>query len=602
MASATTRGLRSKSSRLSSPALAFEKDPEAKAEDDAGGKDGGKTFLDKWVEPPLRAPAPSFEDTRGLERVGVLEHMAPLGQLPTPKLLQKLKLGSHRPALRTALGRDEEVATPSTEVERIDMASPADAEGRSESIQPEETVPLSGSEGRRLSRQENGDVSPESNATPSPKKDVFSHSNSTSPKDLALISRSLPPLRLQAHFEGAIKEAEHSGSSNLVPGLRKLYEDAQTDPDLLTVLEAILNNTPTQAQFKTFKRYIKYGIKKFENPNSEDLADVDLRPRSQIRVQNGVSTSNLDENGPPANPSSSTTSPIRLKLTSVHRHRGKSPSKRSLVSSNTLTSHKMSSAGSRSNGNQSSGQGGSRRRRSRSISSSSSLSSAKSIPESFAPPMESDGTVQVNGGRAARPGGPRQAANRVAAGNKTRSSAATSHASKNPFADFKTASHFAAKKFKKSKEDLEFDQAELEKRRRDFENRSFRDYNNLIQPDSHERMAVAGVERPRGAFSMPVPPPVVHPHPLNPLSIALSSPKSNKSMTDQILINGTRRKRGYHEIDQDDADNPTPRSSPGPSLAPPPSGVAASSRAATPRAAKAPPVGKVRKSARVMVS
>ena len=50
-----------------------------------------KTFLDKWVEPPLRPPAPSFEDHRGLERHGVLEYMAPLGTLPSAKVKARIK-------------------------------------------------------------------------------------------------------------------------------------------------------------------------------------------------------------------------------------------------------------------------------------------------------------------------------------------------------------------------------------------------------------------------------------------------------------------------------------------------------------------------------
>src|SRR5205809_1257957 len=41
-----------------------------------------KTLLEQWVEPPLQQPQPSFQDYKGIEPHGVLEHMAPLGALP----------------------------------------------------------------------------------------------------------------------------------------------------------------------------------------------------------------------------------------------------------------------------------------------------------------------------------------------------------------------------------------------------------------------------------------------------------------------------------------------------------------------------------------
>src|SRR5271156_1129472 len=170
MASASTRGLRSRPSRFSSPANIVEKDAEGKAPDAPVAKNVQKTFLDKWVEPPLRPPAPSFEDTKGLERVGVLEHMAPLGQPPSQKLLQKLKLGSYRPSLRTTLGHPEEVVTPTTEVERIEFPTPADIQMGSGSVQSQEATPMSSPDHRSTCKQGTGEMSPRVEATPSPMK------------------------------------------------------------------------------------------------------------------------------------------------------------------------------------------------------------------------------------------------------------------------------------------------------------------------------------------------------------------------------------------------------------------------------------------------
>ena len=657
MASAVTRGLRSKSSRYSSPAVVAEKDSEINVEDVVRGGSGGKTFLDRWVEPPLRPPAPSFEDTKGLERVGVLEHMAPLGQPPTQKLIQRLKLGLHRPAARTTLGQSEDVATPSTEFDKMDLGSPIDLEARADSIQPEDVVPLPKRDEARPLSHENGDMnpgnasislavtdrspvslkrstsdlrndserrrltrkgksrtqrplidqfserhyyttSPDWSATPSPKRAAFAPSISASPRDGSFSSPSLPSARLQAHFEGAMEEAERAGSNHLVPGLRKLHEDAQTNPELLVVLEAILQNRPSRAQFKIFKRYIKYGIKRYEHPGSEDLMDVDLRPGSQAATQSGhrghhikTSTRSL----------STIVSPIRLKSSLNQRNHHKSPSKPS-PSSRTTAKDKMAPTAARSNGDEPRTRATSRRRRSGSVSSSSSLSSAKSIDEPFTHVAESDGTTHGNRARAGRSSGARQAANRVAAGNKTRPSATSAPPAKHPFSDFPTTSQFAAKRFKKSKNDLNIDQAEIEKRRREFEQRSFADYNYVDLPNSHERMAVTSVERPHSSMSLGVQPPITHPHPLNASPMSLTSPESVRAPPEPVTTNGTRRKRGYQELDQDEIDIHTPRSSsPGLSLAPPPPPM---SRAATPRAAKAAAQlpGKVRKSARVLVS
>ena len=52
-----------------------------------------KTFLDNWVEPPLRPPQPSFTDYPHLriERYGVLEGMEPLGTMPPAKAKKLVK-------------------------------------------------------------------------------------------------------------------------------------------------------------------------------------------------------------------------------------------------------------------------------------------------------------------------------------------------------------------------------------------------------------------------------------------------------------------------------------------------------------------------------
>ncbi|KAF2457608.1 hypothetical protein BDY21DRAFT_29844 [Lineolata rhizophorae] len=74
------RGSRRQSRAASPPAATAKETPRTR----------GQLLLDEWIEPPLKPPAPSFEE-QGLERHGVLEHMEPLGMLPSDKLKMRLR-------------------------------------------------------------------------------------------------------------------------------------------------------------------------------------------------------------------------------------------------------------------------------------------------------------------------------------------------------------------------------------------------------------------------------------------------------------------------------------------------------------------------------
>src|SRR5207248_810152 len=58
----------------------------------------------------------------------------------------------------------------------------------------------------------------------------------------------------------AIDEANRKNSPELVPGLRKICEDANSDPNLWNVLDAVLQKSPSRKQFRIFRRYIKAGL------------------------------------------------------------------------------------------------------------------------------------------------------------------------------------------------------------------------------------------------------------------------------------------------------------------------------------------------------
>lgn len=54
-------------------------------------QENGEDVAAGWNEPELHARVPSFMDHRGLDRVGVLEHMMPLGTMPTAKVKARAK-------------------------------------------------------------------------------------------------------------------------------------------------------------------------------------------------------------------------------------------------------------------------------------------------------------------------------------------------------------------------------------------------------------------------------------------------------------------------------------------------------------------------------
>src|SRR2546423_475478 len=242
-----SRGLRNKSTRLSSPATFSTKEPVSAPEPAARAKESRKTLLDTWIEPPLRQAAPSFEDHKGLERVGVLEMMEPLGRPPTQKLLQKLKLSAPKPSPKAMSGNGEEASTPTTEVEETDSAFSARPLRRSESAKADDRETK---QHLVLAKPEHDEEEyrPAGAVPASPARQTF-----TRPSPLAGRSPStnlprmhIPAERITLHVEAAIDEAYRKNSPELVPGLRKMREDANSDPALWSVLDSVLRKSPSR--------------------------------------------------------------------------------------------------------------------------------------------------------------------------------------------------------------------------------------------------------------------------------------------------------------------------------------------------------------------
>jgi hypothetical protein len=639
-----------KSSRFSSPVTApkAEKEDLSSVNEAERAKELPKTFLDKWVEPPVRAPVPSFEDHRGLERVGVLEHFQPFGQPPTQKFLQKLKLAPPRTGRATPV-QSEEVSTPTNDVEDISTASPVEEPQRSQST--DESAVKTGVVPPVSSEQEIDENHPPAAPAVMRAKMPTRQSVSIPPTPLPtggyIYHGHYHPETIRQHVDAAVRRAEFE-KPELVPGLRKLCADSEVDPALWAVLDAILNQSPTREQYKIFHRYVRAGKKEYSRQSTPTA-----RAASLARAANNQRLTPTQYNTPPTVYSAAQHSaplppfsqtplqpphifhpqptqpvqPIHFQQVPLLPPLQSPPNRQQQMTSPTASVPSATSApvagapaaGSAplepaadkapviTNGETvatESFKGGlqnletAKPKRSRSVSSSSSLSSAKSLDaETFAPAINEE--AQINGARAAAKSGSdqRQAAAHKPSGNKSRGPKI------GLFSIFPNTNKSNARKHQASPE---IDELELSRRKQRFQQgQNFHEeYNNrFYSGESSERsVPIPVASLPAVTCPTPIPAPVIHPHNVSSDQAALSSPVDTAPPTDLGLRNGVSRKRSRNDTDIDEEDAQTPRSSPGPLLVPPPPGASSISRSGTPRGTRMPPAKKIKKSARVMVS
>ncbi|KKY20880.1 putative phd finger domain protein [Phaeomoniella chlamydospora] len=274
---------------MSSPAT--NSTPVAKEKDDSPGdairvKSDGKTFMDKWVEPPLRDPAPSFEDYKGLERHGVLAKMVPLGERPTPKLLQRLKLVPSKQARpSTPQIHEDEIVVPSNGgASRTDTVSPSEESPRSISFESDEIAP------RRVSRhapaQPDGPAKTPEVTQEKPRQRLLLRSPKapklspqtpdsrphitarTTPKAFSekaasadMSQQPSPNLSytkedLQRVLSAALAESDHYRNHVANLGLRNFWTEAANNPRLLESFSRILDGTAPKREMRVFNRFI----------------------------------------------------------------------------------------------------------------------------------------------------------------------------------------------------------------------------------------------------------------------------------------------------------------------------------------------------------
>lgn len=252
---ASSRAMR-RSSRMSSPMeisvrgnLPIKK--EAQALKEQGLMSGG------WTEPPLRTPAPSFEDYKGLERHGVLEHMAPLGTLPSQKVKLRLKAYDH--SRRPTHVRNGELPVTKVEVNTPETTPPI-VSRRSEPRKVEDR-PSKLSSSRE--REEDQDYKPKS----IPKGTALRPNPQLSPLGNSNQRLSGASIRLKEVVDSAVERSRHLGNPILGLAIKKLWEESLHNRTLAELLDSVLSGKTTSRQTTDFQTYIKIARKQIKLEN-----------------------------------------------------------------------------------------------------------------------------------------------------------------------------------------------------------------------------------------------------------------------------------------------------------------------------------------------
>jgi hypothetical protein len=275
-----------------------------------------KTFMDRWVEPPVATAAPSYQDHGGAP-YGVLDGMQALGDLPSAKVKGRVKGEGAR---KSVLGRSAAV-----DAQETPQGSPAP---QPPTPQPEPPPPqtividdekdddyapkVNGKKRDRTTRNRGlKRVSqPAASVTPAPPASAFTSTHpppaaaspavmaapTPVPTPAAAMHRNLPHApeyggdKLKRVVEAAKARAIEVGKPDLAAAVHEIYEQSQSDYNLRSLLQAILSQQATSDQNNKFQDYVRSAKKKLKDAKQRD------------RQQPIVSKANEPQPKPIANP------------------------------------------------------------------------------------------------------------------------------------------------------------------------------------------------------------------------------------------------------------------------------------------------------------
>lgn len=253
---ASSRSMRS--SRIESPLSAPPKDLVSIKNEGALKKTDASPSTE-WQEPPLRPPAPSFEDYKGLERQGVLEYMQPLGTFPSQRV--RLRLKAHDPPPKRSKhaknGEHAAAGRAGTEDMSTPDPTPAPASGPAPSSRRSASRKSDDKASRHLSsrgKNEDSEYRPKAPASVTPVKAVSSHlSQHGTPSSRVSTGHA----KLSEVVEHAVQRSVDLKDVILARALRKLYNESIQNVGLSDLLHAVLSQEPTEAQKAAFQKNVK---------------------------------------------------------------------------------------------------------------------------------------------------------------------------------------------------------------------------------------------------------------------------------------------------------------------------------------------------------
>ena len=227
----------------------------------------------EWQEPALRVPAPSFEDHKGLERHGVLEHMEALGQLPGQKLRAKMKYQETGPRGKIVQVKNDDAKIVGNEVVTPEPAQPASPLQRSVPRRQESSAKAS------QSREDgaNGDYEPNTATKNTPVRPVTPVSMQPATNGTSTIRTPTEErAKMKEVVIKAAKRANDTGNPLLGHAIQQMYKESFHNPRIADLLTAVLAQKQTPEQTTEFQLYIKAVKKAIKRDKALSTKPVEL--------------------------------------------------------------------------------------------------------------------------------------------------------------------------------------------------------------------------------------------------------------------------------------------------------------------------------------
>lgn len=261
------------------------------------GKEKVQTLMDKWVEPPVAAAAPSYADHGG-HGYGVLDGMQALGDLPSAKVKGRVKgEGARKSVLGRASAVDALDSPHGSPAPQPPTPQPADLpaphtlvidDEKDDDYAPKVTSKKRDRTTRNRGARRVGNPSSSLTPVPTPLPPaapavVATPTPTPAPAPVMSLPASaiqLPVLpavpaeyggdKLKRVVEAAKARAIEVGKPDLAAAVNEIYEQSQTDHKLRILLQAILSQNATNDQNVQFQDYVRAAKKKLKDAKQRE--------------------------------------------------------------------------------------------------------------------------------------------------------------------------------------------------------------------------------------------------------------------------------------------------------------------------------------------